>query len=188
MDGIRKQMRRRNISNLVRVSIGLLLFVSIGIIYSVEADAQSRSKCKRGSRSAKCLQPSSKMPKTVIATNKPMNQTNSKKLNVSEWADAGIQLSVLSDKVEIVFNCADAAIPGGFLYSDSGDFSLTGAYTPVLDDRQNRLAGGVSVPAQFIGKLSGNEMELKVLSADGRMVFAEHTLSKDTVARIRRCG
>lgn len=179
------------INSITQIKLKYVMCATIVAIIAIWAtgsvNAQTKTKCKPGSRSAKCLQtkPNVKMP--AAAQQKIVTNTT-ETLAVSEWADAGIQLSVFGDKTEIVFNCANGEISGAFGHSATGDFNLAGTYTPVLADTKNRLAAGVEVQAWYTGKISGDEMTLKITSADGRVIYAEHKLSKDTIARIRRCG
>ena len=121
------------------------------------------------------------------ATSAGLEEQNMDNQQEGAWGGTGIGMTIGKDSTEIEFDCASAEITEPFAAAASGNFSLSGTYTrrspgPVRVGREAK-----SQPAEFIGKISGNSMQLKVVLKEANETIGAFSLEKGKTGRIRRC-
>lgn len=121
---------------------------------------------------------------TTVSEVEAQNMDN---LQEGAWGGTGIGMTIGKDATAIEFDCASAEISEPFAAAASGSFSLSGTYTrrapgPVRVGREAK-----SQPAEFIGNVSGNSMQMKVVLKESNETIGAFSLEKGKTGRIRRC-
>lgn len=123
----------------------------------------------------------------TIPKSKQMNQTQKTAVAPGDWGGTGINLTVREEGVTIEYDCAEAEITEKLMIDSKGNFIVEGTYI-----RRNPGAIRLNfkpkpLAAKFEGKISGEEMTLKVILTESEEEIGDYTLEKDKTARLHRC-
>lgn len=130
--------------------------------------------------------PQSKRKKKGKSKSKTMD-TKSTAVPNGMWGANGIIFSVEAGGVNIQYECADGQIEQPLKADERGNFAVNGVHIrqrpgPMkLDDKQARQN------ARFEGKISGNNMTLKVTLTETGEVIGDYTLERGKNVRLHRC-
>lgn len=115
-----------------------------------------------------------------------MNPQQRRPLPEGNWGGDRIRMSVSADSSSIELDCANGAIPGKILVDKNGSFSVSGNF--------HRRRPGPTRPneppaeaAQYIGKVSGDKMSLRITLTSNGSVVGDYVLEKGRNGRIVRC-
>ena len=162
------------------IAIVLLLAVNTSEVYSQNKDySQKTANCKKNKKSSKNL-------KKGKSKNK-LKEKNNLPIQPGVWGTTGTNLTVDDEGARIEYDCADGEITEKFIIDADGNFALSGFYTaqtpgPISIDKQP-----VRRPARFEGKISENQMTLKVTLTDTDEKLEKVLLERDRMGKIRRC-
>ena len=101
----------------------------------------------------------------------------SHRIKTGTWGGSQIGMEVTSDGAEINFPCARGSIKGPLTLDANGNFDLTGTHItehpgPVRDDET-----GNSHPARYTGKVTGDQITIKVTLTDKKEDVGTFTLT-----------
>jgi hypothetical protein len=103
------------------------------------------------------------------------------------WGAIGVNLTINETGAVIEYDCADAEITGKFMINENGEFSLPGTFTMQTGGAASLNEPPKTRPARFEGKISDDNLTLKVTLTDNSEKLEEVILKRGTQGKIRRC-
>jgi hypothetical protein len=122
--------------------------------------------------------------------NENVNRTSaqaSDTIKAGTWGGPQIGMAVTSASAEINYPCAHGSIKGPLTLDRNGNFDLTGTHIsehpgPV------RLGEDNSHPARYTGKVTGDQITIKVTLTDTKEEIGTFTLTYGRGGRVPRCA
>ncbi len=174
-------MERSKLFNPVRAVIlmSLVLVASLFVIADITA-AESEKADQTNSNTHR-----KKKPKKVV---KPtMNKVQRRNVSPGNWGGNGIRLVVEANSTAIEYDCAHGEITGVLTIDQNGNFDAKGFHTR---ERGGPIREGVldrRDPAHYTGRISGNQMTLKVMMADTGDLIGDFQLELGKNVRLHKC-
>ena len=103
------------------------------------------------------------------------------------WGGPGIVIVVGKRSSRIELDCSVGEIPKTFRISKSGSFRLVGTYTRRSFGAVQRDSPSETRPAVFEGKVTGEQMNLKILIAKSRELIGSYILHAGESPEMARC-
>ena len=116
----------------------------------------------------------------------PITSPTPKDLAESQWGGEGISMTIGSDSVKMVFNCASAEIKSVPSTDADGRFKVDGTFTSSRPGPDRIDDPPKPAPAVFAGQMSGDQMTLHIDLKSGESI-GDFSLERGKSGPIRRC-
>lgn len=117
----------------------------------------------------------------------PMKQTKHTPVSEGNWGGAGIRLAVESKTTTIEYDCATGEITEILAIDQNGNFAAKGFHKPERGGPLRENAPDNRQPAHYTGKISGNQMTLKVTLDDKDTPIGDFQLELGKNVRLHKC-
>jgi hypothetical protein len=105
---------------------------------------------------------------------------------IGQWGGKGINIVASETDVTFDFDCATGIINRKVMvssnqFSERGTFKLSVGNAPIIGD------GPKPQNVQYEAKVNGNDINLDIMSEDGKTLIGTYTATKDTSGKLFRC-
>lgn len=178
-------MRNSRLFFRARTGILALALLAASLVVIVDKSVAGADKYVTGSDQTNSNAKRKKKPKKAVkpAMNKPQHTT----VAPGSWGGNGIRLVVEPHSTAIEYDCAEGQITEVLMIDQNGNFDAKGVHTrqrggPILKDDPQK-----GVPARYTGRISGNQMTLKVTLIENNTPIGDFNLELGKNVRLHKC-
>ena len=103
------------------------------------------------------------------------------------WGGRDISMVISGENVTLEFDCAQGVVMTPIKPDASGNFSVSGTYTPQRGGPVMKDNPPQDLPATYQGTIHGNTMHLEVVLQDKSRQPPAFTLTKGQAGRVMKC-
>ena len=188
---------RTDPSNMVRAVIPFSIFC-LPLLFAFQSGGCRSNNANVGPASAKTNRNANVMGTNVNAAtgnndlqkDEPVRKAGqaSPRIKTGTWGGSQIGIEVTSDGAEINYPCARGSIKGPLTLDANGNFDLSGMHItehpgPVRNDET-----GNSHPARYTGKVTGDQITIRVTLTDTKEDVGTFTLTYGHGSRVPKCA
>ena len=162
--------------------IGMLMLSLIVLVNTLAAGSAYSISVQTNSNSNKNTQ--RKIKKVVKPT---MKQSKRTPVSQGDWGGTGIRLVVEPKTTTIEYDCATGEITEILTIDQHGNFAAKGFHAREMGGPFRENAPDNRQPAHYIGKISGNQMTLKVTLDDKDTSIGDFQLELGKNVRLHKC-
>jgi hypothetical protein len=166
---------------------GILAFALLAaiLVIIIDKSAEGADKYNVGSDQTNSNSKPKKKPKKAVkpTMNKPLRTT----VVPGSWGGTDIRLVIEPNATSIEYACADGKITDILAVDQNGNFEAKGFHVRQRPGPMRADDPGTGVPARYTGRISGDQMTLKVTLVENDTLIGDFQLERGKNVRLFKC-